>query len=419
MLTIVPMLGMLTTAETIYWISSVFKTAAILGIVLGIVSYTVMAERRVSAAIQDRIGPNRTGLPLGGLTVLGIKIPAWKIWGLGQPIVDSLKFILKEEFTPGHVNKFYFWLAPVLAVIPALITVCVVPFASLQDIKLPYFDIIIPKPGVVADLDIGILFVFALTSLGVYGIVLAGWSSNSKYSFLGGIRSSAQMISYEISMGLSLIPLFLIVGNLNLSDIIRYQIEHGWTVLPFMAQAWTVKSFVLWPCMLVSFVVFFISAFAETNRAPFDLPESETELVGGYHTEYSSMKFALFFLGEYAAMIVTSGVMVTLFFGGWSLPLGWIQQIAGWFGYHTQYAIVDWFAGVGHPWWFVGVQIGVFLAKLAAFLFVFIWVRWTVPRFRYDQLMNLGWKVFLPIALANVLVTGAVVAALHAGKLLN
>ncbi len=383
---------------TVFVVSSILKTAAVIGVVLGIVSYTVMAERRVSALIQDRIGPNRVGP-----------------FGLLQPICDSAKFIFKEEFTPGHVNKFYFTIAPALAVCPALITLAVIPFASIQDVFIPFLNLTIPSPGVIADIDIGVLFVFAFASLTVYGIVLAGWSSNSKYPFLGGIRSSAQMISYEISMGLSIIPLFMVLGTLNLSEIVTKQIQHGWTVFPIMSGNWCFDSFFLLPFMLLSFVIFLISSFAETNRAPFDLPESETELIGGYHTEYSSMKFALFFLGEYAAMIVTSGVMVTLFFGGWSLPLGFIQNFLSFCHLETPAwlaLLVDWFAGQNHPWWFIPVQVGVFLAKLFAFLFFFIWIRWTVPRFRYDQLMNIGWKVFLPVALANVLLTGIAIAIL-------
>lgn len=392
------LIGSMATEDSIFVVSSLVKTAVVLGIVLGIVSYTVMAERRVSALMQDRVGPNRVGP-----------------FGLLQPICDSAKFIFKEEFTPDHVKKFYFWLAPVLAVCPALITVAVVPFASIQDVVIPYFDITIPSPGVIANVDIGVLFVFALASLGVYGIVLAGWASNSKYPFLGGIRSSAQMISYEICMGLSIIPLFMVFGTLNLSEIIGKQIEHGWTVVPFMADRWNLDSFILFPLMLISFIVFLVASFAETNRTPFDLPESETELVGGYHTEYSSMKFALFFLGEYAAMIVASGVMVTLFFGGWSLPLGFIEPIFAKLGFENLgflSTLIDWFAGQGHPWWFIFVQVGVFLAKVFAFLFFFIWVRWTVPRFRYDQLMDLGWKVFFQIALANILLTGFVLLLL-------
>ncbi len=246
----------------------------------------------------------------------------------------------------------------------------------------------------IADVGIGVLFVFAIASLGVYGIVLAGWASNSKYPFLGGIRSSAQMISYEVSMGLSVIPIFLVMGNLRLSDVVQYQVAHGWTVLPFLAAVWpwdNWQSYLLWIPMLISFVVFLVSAFAETNRLPFDLPESETELVGGYHTEYSAMKFALFFLGEYAAMIVASSLMVTLFLGGWSLPLpfymAWQDQ-----------------------WWSVPIYACVFLLKMLAFIVLFIWVRWTLPRFRYDQLMSLGWKCILPISLGNIVLTGIILA---------
>ena len=379
------------------WVPDVFTTAIkifiLVNVVLGLVSYTVMAERKISAAIQDRIGPNRTGLPLGGVTVGGFQIPTLRLWGLGQPLADALKFMLKEEFTPAGVNKFYFWLAPAMAMVPALLTICVIPYASTHPVTLPW-GYTMQAPGVIANVGIGVLLVFAIASLGVYGIVLAGWASNSKYPFLGGIRSSAQMISYEVSMGLSVIPLFLVMGNLRLADVVQYQVDHGWTVLPFLAAVWpwhNLASYLLWIPMLISFLIFLISAFAETNRLPFDLPESETELVGGYHTEYSAMKFALFFLGEYAAMIVASGLMVTLFLGGWSLPLpfymSWQDQ-----------------------WWSIPIYAFVFLLKMCAFIVLFIWVRWTLPRFRYDQLMGLGWKCILPIALGNILLTGILLA---------
>jgi NADH-quinone oxidoreductase subunit H len=380
------------------WVAPVFitliKIFVLVNVILGLVSYTVMAERKISAAIQDRIGPNRTGLPLGGVRIGSFTIPQISLWGLGQPLADALKFMLKEEFTPAHVNKFYFWLAPALAMVPALLTICVIPFASNHPVTLPFFDYTMQAPGVIADISIGVLLVFAIASLGVYGIVLAGWASNSKYPFLGGIRSSAQMISYEVSMGLSVIPLFLVMGNLRLSDVVSYQVVHGWTVLPFLATTWpwhNGASYLLWIPMLISFLVFLVSAFAETNRLPFDLPESETELVGGYHTEYSAMKFALFFLGEYAAMIVASSLMVTLFLGGWSLPLpfymAWQDQ-----------------------WWSIPIYAFVFLLKMLAFIVLFIWVRWTLPRFRYDQLMGLGWKCILPLSLANILLTGIILA---------
>jgi NADH-quinone oxidoreductase subunit H len=381
-------------------VSSV-KIATVIGIMLGIVSYTVMAERRISAAIQDRIGPNRTGP-----------------FGLFQPIADSLKFMLKEEFTPDSVNKVYFWLAPCLAVIPALLTVCVVPFASIQTITVPFWNVelyadslnfipttlTITKPGVIADLNVGILFVFAIASLGVYGIVLAGWASNSKYPFFGGIRSSAQLISYEISMGLSVIPLFLIMGTLNLSEIVNYQIAHGWNLLPLLGTEFNPKLLVLWVPVVISFIIFLISSFAETNRLPFDLPESETELIGGYHTEYSSMKFALFFLGEYAAMIVASAMMVTLFLGGWSLPV-----MPDFLPFAKEWNTLN----LGPiEWWHIPVQAGCFFTKMLVFIVCFIWVRWMLPRFRYDQLMDIGWKFFLPLALANVLLTGVLLMVL-------
>ena len=243
-------------------------------------------RRRISAAIQDRIGPNRVGIPLGGVNVLGLfTIPKWTWWGLGQPLADALKFMLKEEFTPAHVNKLYFWLAPALAMLPALFTICVVPFGSTHPITLPW-GYTMQSPGVIANVGIGVLLVFALASLSVYGIVLAGWASNSKYPFLGGIRSSAQMISYEVSMGLSVIPIFLVMGNLRLSDVVDYQAANGWTILPIFAplHGQNFASYLLWAPMLLSFLIFLVSAFAETNRLPFDLPESETELVGGYHT---------------------------------------------------------------------------------------------------------------------------------------
>ena len=366
------------------------KTCAIIFvIVLPMVSYTVYAERRVSALIQDRLGPNRVSIPLSLLgNFLGLK---WKDWelplgGLGQPVADAVKFILKEDLTPGHVNKFYYWLAPCLSMVPAILTLAVIPFGST----------LFGEPMVIANVNVGPLFVFAIASLGVYGIVIAGYASNSKYPFLGGVRSSSQMISYELALGLSIIPIILVTGNLNLSEIIQYQIRHGWLLFPFTAifhSSWPdmLRQFLLWPWMAVSFIVFSISMFAETNRLPFDLPEAETELVSGYHTEYSSMKFALFFLGEYAAMIAGSSLIVVLFLGGWSLPF-----------------IPDGSAG----WVWGLVNIAVFFGKVSVLLFVFIWVRWTLPRFRYDQLMHLGWIFFFIIALANTFITGSVLYVL-------
>ena len=364
-------------------------------IILPMVSYTVYAERRVSAMIQDRLGPNRVGIPM---TLLGFKkdIP---FFGLLQPIADAVKLLLKEDFTPAHVNKFYYWLAPACAMAPSMMALAVIPFGST----------FLGVPMVIANVNVGVLWVFAVSSLGVYGIVLAGWSSNSKYPFLGGIRSSSQMISYELSLGLSVIPIFMVCGTLNLPAIVQYQIEHGWLISPVwikgislfplsinfqeILQSFDFSKIVLWIPLFVSFVVFTVSMFAETNRLPFDLPESEQELVGGYHTEYSSMKFALFFLGEYSAMITGSAVIVTLYFGAWHIPF-------------LPTTIDD-------PFSFFGIILGLlhiaaFFFKVALLLFFFIWVRWTLPRFRFDQLMQLGWYFFIEIALVNVFVVALI-----------
>ena len=398
------------TTETINIIFSIatilLKEAAVVGVVLLLVAYSTLAERKFCAWIQDRIGPNRTGLPLGGMTIGKFTIPEIRLGGLVQPMADGIKFLFKEEFTPGHVKKFYYWLAPVLVLVPSLVTVSVVPFGSQIDLRPvgEWFgwsaDIVanLTTPAVIANIDMGILFVFAIVSLSVYGIVIAGWASNSKYPFLGGIRSSAQMISYEISMGLAVVPVFLMIGTLNLQDIVSYQAHNGWLAAFFMAplQNITWQHAVLWIPLVISFFIFLVAAFAETNRLPFDLAECETELVAGYHTEYGAFKFALFFLGEYAAMIVTSCLMVTLFFGGWSLPFHpWLYDASL------------------SPWWFAPVHILVFIGKMLFFIFFFIWVRWTLPRFRYDQLMGLGWKFFIPIALGNVLLTAGLIAYLR------
>ncbi|MGI8436602.1 MAG: NADH-quinone oxidoreductase subunit NuoH [Chthoniobacterales bacterium] len=344
-------------------LTSLAKTIGIIFlIILPMVSYTVYAERRVSALIQDRLGPNRVG-------------PA----GLFQPIADAMKFLLKEDFTPAHVNTFYYWLAPCLAMVPAIATIAVVPFGST----------LFGVPRVIADINVGVLYVFAIASLGVYGIVIAGWSSNSKYPFLGGVRSTSQMISYELSLGLAVIPIFLLVGQLRLTSIVQYQIDHGWMIAPFIGDWTNLGKWLLAIPMFISFCVFTVAIFAETNRLPFDLPEAETELVGGYHTEYGSMKFALFFLGEYAAMITGSAIIVTLFLGGWHFP-----------------GIPD----GSHGWIFGLLNIAVFFAKVAALLLVFIWVRWTLPRFRYDQLMRLGWIFFFEIALVNIFLAALIIA---------
>ena len=387
-------LNILMQPEVFLVWTSLAKTIGLLAVILGLVSYTVYAERKICAWIQDRVGPNRTGIPLTGI----------RIQGLGQPIADALKLLLKENFIPADVNKFYYYIAPKLSMVPAILVLAVLPFGS------SLFGV----PMVIADVNIGVLYVFAVSSLGVYGIVLAGWASNSKYPFLGGIRSSSQMISYELALGLSVIPVFMICGTLSLPDIVLWQRENGWMVFPWwpkgfelemliagdFAAIWgtfvagfSLQRVLIWVPMLLSFIIFLIAMFAETNRAPFDLPEAEQELVGGYHTEYSGMGFALFFLGEYAAMIAGSGVIVTLFLGGWSFPLIPDGSLPG---------IPGVLAGL--------VNIGVFFAKIIALLVLFIWVRWTVPRFRYDQLMKLGWYFFFELALVNIFIAAFVLA---------
>jgi NADH-quinone oxidoreductase subunit H len=390
--------------------TSLLKSLVLLGIILGFVSYTVYAERKVCAFIQDRVGPNRVGIPL---TLFGFRkdIP---LLGLGQPIADAMKLLLKENFIPNSVNKFYYYIAPKLTMIPPILVLAVLPFGS------SLFGV----PMVIANINVGVLYVFAVSSLGVYGIVLAGWSSNSKYPFLGGMRSSSQMISYELALGLSVIPVFLLCGTLNLSEIVLWQRDNGWMIAPFWFKGFEIQQVIngdwpavwaafvggfsiqrilLWIPMMLSFFVFLVAMFAETNRLPFDLPEAEQELVGGYHTEYSSMGFALFFLGEYAAMIAGSGVIVTLFLGGWSFPL--IPDASGTSFFNLAF-IPAWLASL--IWGLV--NIGVFFGKVSILLFVFIWVRWTLPRFRYDQLMKLGWYFFFELALVNIFVTALVIA---------
>jgi NADH-quinone oxidoreductase subunit H len=339
-------------------IFSAVKVAVVIGVLLTVVAYSILAERKIAAWVQDRLGPNRCApefvkwIPVAG--------PLLARTGVLQPLADGVKALLKEDFMPAGVRKIYYCLAPAVMMVPALLMMAVIPFGSQLG----------AQKMVIADLNVGVLYTFGIASLGVYGLVLAGYSANSKYAFLGGIRSSAQMISYEIAMGLSVIPVLLIAGNLNLTQIVSWQSAHGWLVL----------------YAPLSFVIFLVSAFAETNRTPFDLPEAEQELAGGYNVEYSSMKFALFFLAEYTNMVAASGLMVTLFFGGWSLPFGGLDQPA---------ATLP--AGLAH--------ILIFLVKTLSFMVVFIWVRWMFPRFRYDQLMDLGWRRFLPLALANILIT--------------
>ena len=396
--------------------SSLAKTIFFLVVLLFMVSYGVYAERKICAAVQDRIGPNRTGIPL---TLLGFKkdIP---LWGLFQPIADPIKVILKEYFMPKGVNKFYYWIAPQLVLIPAVLVLAVLPFGST----------LFGQQMVIANLNVGVLFVFAVSSLSVYGIVLAGWASNSKYPFLGGIRSSAQMISYELALGLSVVPVFLVTSTLNLQEIVHWQADKGWMVLPIFWKgidfsllmkgdwaAWQplLLNLTLWFVMIVSFVTFLIAMFAETNRAPFDLPEAEQELVGGYHTEYSGMGFAMFQLAEYSALLAGSGVIVTLFLGGWSLPFGWggTGDATAFLGLEWTPAWLEWLPN-GLPGLLWGlVNIATFFVKMGLVLCFFIWVRWTVPRFRYDQLMKLGWYVFFELALLNIFIAAFALAFLR------
>jgi NADH-quinone oxidoreductase subunit H len=338
---------------------SAIKIIGVFSVLMTIVAYAVWVERKVSAAIQDRRGPNRFGP-----------------FGLLQPAADAVKSFLKEDFTPAHVRKVYFWLAPAITMIPAILVVAVLPFGSF----------IGKQKMVIADLDVGILYTFGIVSMGVYGIVLAGYASNSKFPFLGGIRSSAQLISYEIAMGMSVVAVFLITGTLNLSQVVTYQ-AGWWHLIPVLPNWLIFKE-------PIAFIIFAVAALAETNRTPFDLPEAEQELAGGYNVEYSSMKFALFFMGEYANVTAASAMMVTLFLGGWTLPFAGLDHPAG----AGQIGI-----GIAH--------IVIFLAKTCFVLFLIIWVRWMWPRFRYDQLMDLGWRRFLPLALVNILITAVILWA--------
>jgi NADH-quinone oxidoreductase subunit H len=328
-----------------------FVWACVLGAVL---PNLIWVERRMAGLIQDRPGPNRVGP-----------------FGLFQAVADILKLLMKEDVVPMYADRLLHTVAPLLLLVPAMTTFAVIPFGS----SIRLFDRNIPL--VVADVNIGILYVFALTAIGIYGLVLAGWASNNKFALLGGLRSSAQVISYELAMGIAAISVFLAASSLRLTKVVEYQASG--TFLGFLP---------LWNCFpqALGCMIFVVSAFAETNRLPFDLPEAEAELVAGYHTEYSAFRFGMFFMAEYLNLIAASAMMATLYFGGWSLPGLHLTGILG---------------GV--------ISIAVFAAKTGFFIFFFVWVRWTLPRFRFDQLMNLGWKVFLPLALLNLIVTGTLV----------
>ncbi len=336
-------------------VESSLKVGVLLGVVLTAVAYLVWAERKVSSWLQDRVGPNRVG-------------PA----GLLQPLADGVKLLFKEDIIPANAYRPFYILAPMLALISALAAFAVIPFST-------GFELFGRQVGLwVADLNIGILYVLAVGSLSVYGLMLGGWASGSKYSLLGGLRASAQVISYELALGFSIIGVLMVTGSFRLSDMAAQQAGGFWH--------WNAVT------QPLGFLVFFVAGFAETNRLPFDMPEAEPELVAGYHTEYSSMKFSMFFMAEYTHMITVSALLTLLFLGGWHPPLLDLTTM----GWSTATVAL--------------MHLGIFCAKLAVMLFVFIWVRWTLPRFRYDQLMNLGWKALLPIALFNIAWVGIGIA---------
>ncbi len=352
-----------------YLLVSVIKLVVVFFTLLVGVAFVTWLERRVAAWIQNRLGPNRVGPQ-----------------GLLQPMADGLKNFVKEETLPAQADKTLFLLAPGLAFVPSLVLFAVIPFAApfplSFDFSLPLlgqFAYAGPMPMIVADVSIGLLFILAVSSLAVYGIVIAGWASGNKYSFLGGLRSCAQMISYEIALGMSIVAVLILTGSVRLTHVVAYQQQTVWFVFS----------------LTLGFVLFAISALAENNRLPFDLPEAEAELVGGYHTEYSSMRFAMFFLAEYGALITMSALMATLFFGGWDIPFtAWDQ---------------------GEPSVLKSLATLVaFVGKTFFFVFWYIWVRWTLPRFRYDQLMGLGWKIMLPVALAYIMLIATAVWAFDA-----
>src|SRR3954463_7308923 len=338
-----------------FFLFTVLKMLIIFTVYMIGVAMLTLAERKISAWIQDRHGPNRVGK------------------GWLQPAADGLKNFMKEETMPAGLNRPLFILAPILSFIPALTTWCVIPFGAPLPTPWGRMDMVL------ADLPVGFLFILAISSLGVYGIVLAGWASNNKYALLGGLRSSAQMISYEIAMGMATIPVLLLAGNVSLSRIVNQQAFETWNVIN----------------LTVAFFIFLVAAFAETNRLPFDLPEAESELITGYHTEYSAMKFSLFFIAEYCNMITASALMATLFFGGWDIPFTLWDNLAPHTGLKTL------------------LTLGAFATKTLFFLFLFMWIRWTLPRFRYDQLMSLGWKFMLPLALGYIVAIAALLVVLQ------
>ena len=319
---------------------------------LTVAAYSTLAERKIAGYLQDRVGPNRAG-------------PG----GMFQPLADGLKMFMKEEIIPTDSNRFLFIAGPSLALLTALLGSAVIPWGP----DLVFGDWTIPLQ--VADINVGVLYIFGIVSLGVYGLMIGGWASNNKFSLMGAVRAASQSISYEIPMGLSLIGLLLVTNTLSLKEIVDQQHGGNWNIL----------------YQPLGFILFLVCSFAETNRTPFDLPECETELVGGYHTEYSGFKMGAFMFAEYLNMFVASAVMSTLYFGGYNYPG------------------MDWVSGIVGPLIAPLIAMAVLLVKIFAFIFFFMWVRWTVPRFRYDQLMNLGWKVLIPLAIANIVITGIVI----------
>jgi NADH-quinone oxidoreductase subunit H len=332
--------------------------SVILGVSLLVAMYTTFAERKVAAILQDRRGPNRAGP-----------------FGLLQPLADGLKLFFKEEIIPTHSNKVLFIMGPSIAMITAMMTSAVIPWGA--DVTMFGRNVSLQ----VADVNIGILFVFGVVSMGVYGIMIGAWASNNKYSLMGGLRAASQIISYELAMGIALIALLMTTQTLSLKQMVLQQQDSYWNVIK----------------QPLGFIIFLVCVFAECNRTPFDLPESENELIGGYHTEYSSMKLGFYLFAEYINMFISSAVMTCLYFGGYDVPFINDASHAG-------------------AWWLTLLQIGSIFGKIVFFLFLFMWVRWTIPRFRYDQLMNLGWKKLIPLALINMLITGAVILYLQTKK---
>jgi len=356
---------------------AVARVAVFFSFVFGLVVIMTWVERKGAAYIQDRRGPNRArilGLTLGGIF---------------HPLADALKFLFKEDFIPDNAHRLFYQMAPMFALAPAVMTMAVVPFGPPVTIAGQTIALQI------ADLNVGILYLFAISGMAVYGVVLAGWASNSKYPLLGALRSSAQMISYEVSMGLSIVGILMVFGSLRLSEIARGQGELLFGVLP----KWGV--FV----QPLGFILFLVALYAEANRTPFDLPEGESELVAGYHTEYASFKFSMFMMAEYIHMVVGAAVLATLFFGGWQFPyLG-----------DAGFAFPGGVSVAVPPAAVLVLRIGSFVVKTLFFCWLYVWVRWTIPRFRYDQVMRLGWKVMLPLALLNIFVTGLVLLLMDRG----